>query len=83
MTLIVVSCASDVWVYFQDTNCFMSLQPFLLGKAKVPFRQWLMAGASSHAEAAVTSSVVGQREGGGEENSTNKDTVGKLAVRIF
>ena len=66
----------------QDNIC--PLQPFLLGKARVPFRQWLMTGASSHVEVDVTSSGLSGRgemeEGRGHKSE--KRTLGKLAVGL-
>ena len=62
-----------------------SLQPFLLGKVKIPFRQWLLAGASSRVVAPLTSSVPGPRGGREEgregEGDSEKEAVGKLTVR--
>ena len=57
------------------------LQPFLLGKARVPFRQWLMGGSSSRVEVPVTT-VAGK---GGREvaGGTDERTVGKLTVRAI
>ena len=60
------------------------LQPCLVGKARVPFRQWLMAGATSTIVAPVTTSFsLGGEEGGegGREGGSDEESVGKLTVR--
>ena len=60
---------------------FPSPQPFLLGKARVPFRRWLTAGSSSRVEVAVIGET-DSGEGSGEGNSDEK-TLGKLVVCVL
>ena len=65
------------------------LQPCVVGKVRIPFRQWLMAGSSSTVVAPVTASLLGWKgEGKGErergrEVGTNEETVGKLTVSFI
>jgi hypothetical protein len=55
--------------------------PCLVGKARVPFRQWLMAGASSTVVAPVTTSGLGaKRDEDGDRADTDEDIIGKLTV---
>ena len=64
---------------FFYNNEISFFQPFLLGKARVPFRRWLMADSSSRAEAVVSSSVLKNRQNEYERRSGEK-TLGKLTV---
>lgn len=56
------------------------LQPFLLGKARVPFRRLLMARSSSRVEVDVMSSVTDKR-GTGIGEDVSERTLGRLTVR--
>ena len=72
----------SVLLYFTG-ECWSNvlfLQPCLVGKARVPFRQWLMAGATSTVVAPVTTSISLGGEGG-REGGSDEESVGKLTVR--
>ena len=48
----------------------------------MPFRQWLMAGASSTVVALVTTSGLGaKRDEDGDRADADEDNIGKLTVR--
>ena len=71
--------------YLNHHYTYITLQPLLLGKARVPFRQWLMAQSSSRVEVDVMSSAIDRRGTDIKETETEdgtERTLGKLTVRI-